>query len=233
MGGPGLMATAYDGFKARERRKAKEKYRGRQKNRAGGATCGAKTRAGKSCQSPAGWGTNHYGVGACRFHGGLLPNHVKAAAKNEYRKLLGIPIEVSPEEALMNCIKIRSGEVKWLSDAMAKLPEKDWTEETFAGKQFHLFARERQAALRDVAKFSQMAISLNIDERRVRILETYGETIANLLRGILDELMPHMNDEGRKSAPLIVRRHLLAISGGVPVEEHRTDQETAKVARRS
>jgi len=198
----------------------------RVKNRASGAICGAKKRNGKGkCQQPAGWGTNHYGIGTCRMHGGNMHTHVRAAAKNEYRKLLGKPIEVSPEEALMNCIKIRSGEVAWLSDAMAKLQEKDWTEETFAGKQFHLFARERQAALRDVAKFSQMAISLNIDERRVRILETYGETIANLLRGILDELMPHMNDEGRKSAPLIVRRHLLAISGGAPVEEHRTNQE--------
>lgn len=32
--------------------------------------CGAKTRAGTPCRTPAGWGTAHPGTGACRKHGG-------------------------------------------------------------------------------------------------------------------------------------------------------------------
>ena len=32
--------------------------------------CGAKTRGGKQCQQPAGWGTEHVGQGRCKLHGG-------------------------------------------------------------------------------------------------------------------------------------------------------------------
>ena len=32
--------------------------------------CGAKTRKGTPCLRPAGWGTNHPGIGRCKLHGG-------------------------------------------------------------------------------------------------------------------------------------------------------------------
>lgn len=36
--------------------------------------CGAKRKSdGKPCTQPAGWGTDHFGVGRCRFHGGCTP----------------------------------------------------------------------------------------------------------------------------------------------------------------
>ena len=37
------------------------------------ATCGAKTRAGTPCVLRAGWGTDHFGEGRCRLHGGKSP----------------------------------------------------------------------------------------------------------------------------------------------------------------
>jgi hypothetical protein len=176
-----------------------------------GATCGAKRKKGGKCTMAAGWGTSHPGIGACKLHGGSMPNHVRSAAKQEMRNLLGTPREVTPEQAILDCIRIRSGEIEWLSQEMTRLSEASWVEETMLGKQFHLYARERQAALRDVARFSQMAIQMNVEERRVRIAETYGESIAMLLKGILDELMPNLNEEGRKAAPAIVRRHLVLL----------------------
>jgi hypothetical protein len=177
-----------------------------------GATCGAKKKKGGKCTMAAGWGTSHPGIGKCKLHGGSMPNHVRSAAKGELRRLLGTPREVSPEQAILDCIRIRSGEVEWLSQEMAKLQQEAWVEETMLGKQFHLYARERQAALRDVAKFSQMAIQMNIEERRVRIAETYGESIAMLIKGIVDELMPQMTEEGRRLVPQVVKRHLIALT---------------------
>lgn len=177
-----------------------------------GAICGAKKRQGGKCTLAAGWGTPHPGTGKCKLHGGSVPNHVKAAAKDEYRKLLGNPIEVNPYEAIMTCIKIRAGEVQWLSDRMAELDKASWVEETLVGKQFHLYARERQAAMQDLAKFSQMAISLGIAERQVRLAETYGELIANYTKRIIDSLLPHLDEEGKKNWPSIVREALLSVS---------------------
>lgn len=165
----------------------------------------------------AGWGTNHPGIGACKLHGGAVPNHVKAAASEEYRKLLGTPIEINPLDALLWCIKIRAGEVKWLSDRMAELEKKDWIEDTMVGKQFHLFARERQHAMADLARYSQMAISLGIADRAVKLAETYAELLAGFVQGMLKEFWPHLDAKGRAEAPAIVRRHLIALDGGPPV----------------
>lgn len=177
-----------------------------------GATCGAKKRKGGKCTLAPGWGTNHPGIGKCRLHGGSVPNHVKAAASEEYRMLLGKPIEIDPLDALMMCIKIAAGEAKWLGDRMAELDEKDWIENTIAGKQFHLYAKERRARVADLARYSSMAINLGIAERAVKLMEIYGETLARLIQGILGDL--DLNEEQRAKVPVIVRRHLIALDGG-------------------
>lgn len=38
-----------------------------------GARCGAKARSGHPCRNPAGFKTEHPGVGRCRNHGGCTP----------------------------------------------------------------------------------------------------------------------------------------------------------------
>lgn len=179
-----------------------------------GAKCGAKKRHGGKCTMAAGWGTNHYGIGKCKLHGGSTPNQVKAAASEEYRRLLGNPIEINPLDALLMCIKIRAGEVKWLSDRMAELDEESWIQQTIVGKQFHLYAKERQHAMNDLARFSQMAISLGIAERAVKLAETYGEMLARLIQGILGDL--DLSESQRAKVPVVVRRHLIALDGGAP-----------------
>lgn len=182
-----------------------------------GASCGASKKSGGKCTLAAGWGTDHPGIGKCKLHGGSTITHVKAAATEEYRTLLGKPIEINPLDALLWCIKIRAGEVKWLSDRMAELDETAWVEDTLVGKQFHLYGRERTHAMADLARYSQMAISLGIAERAVKLAELYGETIARLIQGILTDL--ELTPEQAKNAPIIVRRHLLLIEGGADVIE--------------
>lgn len=178
--------------------------------------CGAKKRLGGDCTLAPGWGTSHPGQGKCKFHGGSTPTHVKAAAKSEYRKLLGEPIEIHPLDAILACIKIRYGEVVWLTDRMHALEEKHWIEETMVGKQFHLYARERQAAMSDLARFSGMAVSLGIAERAIKMAEIYGEQLYRFSKGVLDDLWPYLSLEGQANAQMIVRRHLILLDGGVP-----------------
>lgn len=185
-----------------------------------GVACGAKKKGTKgTCSMPAGWGTSHYGIGKCKLHGGSTENHIKAAVGEEYRELFGRPMEINPLDALIMCIKICAGEVKWLSDRMVNLDEVDFVEDTIAGKQFHLYARERTKRMQDLARFSHMAISLGIAERAVKLAETYGEMIARLIQGILADL--ELNEEQRARAPQIVRRHLIALDGGAPEPEQK------------
>lgn len=189
----------------------KKKARGTNLAKATGAPlCGAKRRKGGKCGMGAGWGTNHPGTGRCKLHGGSTPNHVKSAIGDEYRLLLGKEMEINPFDALLWVIRIRAGEVQWLTQRMSELDEKDWTESSLIGKQFHLFARERQAAMNDLARFSQMAISLGIAERSVRLAEQYGETLGRLIKGILEDL--DLSPEQMANAPGVVRKHLVLVS---------------------
>jgi hypothetical protein len=181
-----------------------------------GVTCGAKKRKGGHCTMAAGWGTVHPGTGRCKFHGGSVPNHVKKAAGDELRTLLGEEREMNPFEAIMWCIRIRAGEVQWLSEKIAALEEKAWIEETLVGKQFHLYARERTAAMSDLVRYSQIAISMGIAERYVRLAEVYGQTIAKLLEGVLGEL--NLTEEQKAIAPSAIRKHLLLIEGGTVID---------------
>lgn len=180
----------------------------------GGVKCAARKKGGGECTLPAGWGTNHYGIGRCKLHGGSTPNQVKAAASQEMRTLLGRPLEINPLDGLLWCIKIRAGEVHWLSEEIAKLDEEDWVHDTIAGKTLHHWVRERAAAMNDLARWSQMAVSLGIAERAVKLAETYGEMLARLIQGILADL--DLNELQRAEAPKVIRKHLILMDGGFP-----------------
>lgn len=201
--------------KRKEERRKKKKGFASPKARSGGI-CGAKKKHGQGfCQLPAGHRTDHVGIGRCYHHGGGLPSHQKSAAK-EYAKMMGAPVEMNPLDAIIWCIQITAGEVKWLSERMAELEETEWLEHTMVGKQLHIYAKERQSRVRDLAKYSQIAVSLGLAERAIRLAEQYGEAIARLLNGVLDEL--DLTKEQRERVPVIVRKHLILLEGGRPVQ---------------
>lgn len=178
--------------------------------------CNAKTRQGGKCKMPAGHGTPHPGIGACKKHGGMTPMSMQAAGKKIAVKdaiLLGAPREINPLDAIIWCIQIKAGEVQWLSEKIVELDEKEWVEDSLAGRRFHLFARQRDEATRSLVDYSKIAISLGLAERAVKLAEQYGSMLANLIKGILGDL--NLTAEQREHAPAIVRKHLILVQGGL------------------
>lgn len=198
--------------------------------------CGGKKRTGKGvCKRPAGWGTNHKGIGKCKVHGGNLPNHIKRAAVIQYQRIMGTPKEIDPVSAIMWCIRITAGEVEYLSELIGddRILEVSQTKEydsegneiekefpllveanNFGERQLHVLIRARQEAMDRLVKFSKDAISLGLAERQVRLAEQYGELLYRLVSGLMAELI--LTPEQQKRAPAIVRRQLAAISSGAP-----------------
>lgn len=81
-----------------------------------GLLCGAKRRAkSQPCARPAGWGTEHVGVGRCKLHGGCTPSHIEHArlqlvtlaspAVAELQRLLNAP-DVSDETKLRTVVAV-------------------------------------------------------------------------------------------------------------------------------
>lgn len=174
----------------------------------GGARCEARKRGGGTCNNVAGMGTTHLGIGRCKFHGGSTPNH-RANAVAQEAVLLGAPKEINPLDAILWCIRLTAGEIDFYTEQMAVLEEKEWMEDTMLGKQMHVFARERGIAQERLVRFSKTATDLNLGERAIRLAEQYGNTIARLLAGLLEDLKPFISDEGLKMIPTLIRKHIL------------------------
>src|SRR5580765_154386 len=183
--------------------------------------CGAKTRSGNGkCKMAAGWGTNHPGEGACKLHGGSVPSHGVKIAKRHARSaaiMMGAPLEINPLDAIIWCIQIKAGEVQWLSEKMENLQEKEWIEDSLAGRRFHLFARQRDEATKSLVEFSKIAITLGLAERAVKLAEQYGAMLAALIKGILGDLQ--LTPEQQERAPSIIRKHLILVQGGLKQNE--------------
>jgi len=191
--------------------KTVETHKVRQFKMGDGKVCGAKKRdrgPGQKrgrCLLAAGWGTDHPGIGKCKFHGGSTPNHIKAAAGEQLAVLLGEEIETDPLNALMWCIRLAAGEVAFWKLQIAELEEHEWYEDTIAGKQMALAGRELRHARDALANYSSQAIKLGLQERQVRMAEMYGSMLSSFVKSILDPIMPHLSEEGRKMIPQVVR----------------------------
>src|SRR5580658_10055930 len=68
----------------------------------------------KWCTLPAGWGTEHVGVGTCKHHLGNTEKHVKAAQPvmaAQAVQRFALPVEVDPELAIVQAIGRANGAV--------------------------------------------------------------------------------------------------------------------------
>jgi len=135
------------------------------------------------------------------------PVIAEAKAEAELRKAVetyGLPRDISPTDALLEEVRYSAGHVAWLRTKVAELEAADlvWgvTEEAernateFAGTDvtraatvnmwLELYHRERKHLL-DLVK---TAISVGIEERRVRLAEAQGSLMNEVIRRILARL---------------------------------------------
>lgn len=203
------------------------------------STCGAKNRQGKPCKLPAGHGTSHVGEGRCRRHGGSSPQAEVAGAVALARReamVMGQPLPVQPHDALLECIQIAAGEVRYASDRIAELSENDAVgpvvttltrplkyekgaeseierveEIRHEAPALHIWITVRHQAMDRLVNYSKIALAAGIAERQVRIAEQQGELFAGAIRRILAGLGVADHPE----APAIVRRELTVIAGGL------------------
>jgi len=80
--------------------------------------CGAKTRSGGRCQLPAGWGTDHPGVGRCKLHGGATPRgadspHFRHGLDCRYLPPADKDRDDVSEEQVVSAIEEVVGAIKW------------------------------------------------------------------------------------------------------------------------
>jgi hypothetical protein len=192
--------------------------------------CGADTKAGGKCRKPAGWGTGHVGAGACRLHLGSTSNHELSGqvmlARRE-QAVMGMPLAIEPQGAILECIRIAAGEVAYASERIAALDAEDAvgavrrqsehedaegklsSDIRFDAPAVHIWITVRRQAMDRLVSYSFAALRSGIEERRVRVAEQQGMLLAQAIQGILREL----GVSDRPEVAGVVRKHLTLVSG--------------------
>ena len=155
--------------------------------------CGAKGRAGRPCAQRAGWGTPHPGIGACKLHGGSLPNHIKHAQREVIKQealKLGLPIEVDPATAIIQLVWQCAGDLAFYRSLVER--ENLLQVETGPGGSSkvtpHPWTVLYHQAEDRLANVSQAALRAGVEERRVRLAERDATAIFAAIQVALSAL---------------------------------------------
>ena len=159
-----------------------------------GPTCGANRRndAGP-CGQPAGWHTDHPGVGRCSWHGGNAPNGrvaaARVAAETEAREMLA-RMDVEPVGNPLEALHKLGGQVIAWQETCARLVNRLTEEEvrypgSLRGEQLRAEIGMYQDALRQSASVLATLAKLQIDERLTTIRERDAQMIASAFAAAL------------------------------------------------
>lgn len=178
---------------------------------------------GETCKMPAGWGTDHAGVGVCKLHGGAMKNHKRHAqvviAKQEVQ-LWGGRRDVHPAQALLELVHWKAAEVDYWRSKVAELEHDELTwgkTKTKTGGDDHGTTEEakphialvllRQAE-QDLAAYAAAALKAGVDAALVQVARSQADSLARVIRLLLAD--PRVTVTG--DAHLVVMDALKAIA---------------------
>ncbi|MFD0405608.1 hypothetical protein [Kitasatospora sp. NPDC127116] len=181
--------------------------------------CGAKTRqeqSAENCGLPAGWGTDHPGVGRCKLHGGKTPGQqLKATRDNVEREARAVlaELDVEPVGDPLTALMQLAGQVVSWQTATATLVNglgdriryegNSGSEQTRAEVQLYERAMDRAlAVLSAIAR-------LNIEERLASISEAQAAKVISAIDAAL--LSAGVSGTEAATARQVAARHLRAV----------------------
>lgn len=185
-------------------------------------TKGKDTTKSPYCSKPAGWGTDHVGVGRCKLHGGSVPNH-RANAMEQIAEqgveAFGLPVNVDPHDALIEELRRTAGIIAFYEQQIRELKHKELHgpvgtsgHDAESGLEHHpksamnIWVVEHREERKHYVKVAETCIRAGIEERRVQIAEREGAVLAMVIRGILGEMKVSLTDPKNRD---IIRNWLM------------------------
>jgi hypothetical protein len=178
--------------------------------------CDAVFKGKPPCKRPAGWGTDHPGVGTCKHHLGSTSNHRKAAhlhiVQTEARRQLQAegyePIGDPVHELLALSAEI-TGLKDVLRERVSSLADPEWVTRSKLGvEDVRAIVAAYERALDRCERTLTNLLKLDLEVRRQRLAEQEGEIIAAVVNGVIADLGLAERSEVRA----LVRRHFEQIA---------------------
>lgn len=186
-------------------------------HRHGPSHCGGRKRQGEgTCTQPAGWGTNHPGIGHCKLHGGSTTTHttqaVRRRAETEARSVLAELGVSAVEDPLAALLKLAGQVLAW-QEATARLVNGLEDEVRYEGvsgaeqlrAEVALYERAMDRAVAVLAAIAR----LNIEERLARVTERQADAVIEAIDAALAAAGVTGQDAAR--ARQAAARHLRAV----------------------
>ncbi len=136
---------------------------------------------------------------------------------------MGVPLDINPHDAILECIRITAGEVAYASERIAELKQSEAvlsvtsTHERpvreFGGAedannpvvevktdspQLNVWIVVRQKAMDRLVAYSAAAIKAGIEERQIRLVERIGEQLSSVFERVIAAI-PGLSEEQRAS----------------------------------
>jgi hypothetical protein len=176
-----------------------------------GPKCGGKLLKREGyCTRPAGWGTQHAGVGKCKLHGGCAPSSNVAGAQEQARTevmRLGFEPVADPLAQLASV----AGELVAVKDRLREHVERLTEIRTLSAEgteQVRAELSAYQQALRDTVSVLAAMARLNIGERMAKVSEAQLELMDKAFRLALAGTRLDLEEQDR--AAHVFTRHLRA-----------------------
>ncbi|WP_242496474.1 hypothetical protein [Xylanimonas protaetiae] len=176
----------------------------------------------------------------CSIHGSgtkaaraAAARRVEEAKAAEVVRTLGLPVDITPTDALLEEVRWTAGHVQWLRAKVQELDESQrdgddgehqlvWgttkvktggddfgtTQEAKPSIWYVLYEAERK----HLVAVCSAALKAGVEERKVRLAEQQGDLVALVIRRILDAL--DLTPEQQALVPQVVPAQLRLIAGG-------------------
>ncbi|MCW2831124.1 MAG: hypothetical protein JWP31_1816 [Aeromicrobium sp.] len=193
---------------------------------AGHERCGADTSTDENpdstCGLPAGWGTEHKGIGRCRKHLGNTRNHVESARRQQTMALAAEYLDnpdAMPMRDVGDAMLRLATRVEMAVDAVgARVNDLTAMRYSADGAGTEQVRGEVQVWVQLIARFESLLKNigqLKLDERRVQLSEDQGALIVQALEQVFTAL--ELTEVQRGRVPVVVPPILRAIGeGGTP-----------------
>lgn len=186
--------------------------------------CGVRTRQFpfEPCKNRAGMGTEHVGIGACKFHGGSVPNHQRHAERLRIEEGARLILErenlvpvTDPlhELQLLAAETIRFREI--LGDKVEELTNITYSDLTETEQIRAVVMAFERALDRSNIVLSGM-VRLGIEERVARVSQAQAAVMIRVVEAVLESREMALPQDKRQLGRAIVAREVEAVVAAGP-----------------
>jgi len=148
--------------------------------------CGAKKKNGELCRAFAGQGTDHVGIGRCKYHGGSTSSHRQHATAVEAQRqmiVLSEPSEKDPMQTLLDLHARAAGQVVFAFQRI-----KDMTPDEYASPEGQTFLRMYTDERERLARIAEVCVKAGVEVKMLQIQEQQQELLIRWFDAVLGRL---------------------------------------------